>query len=57
MIQLTDKNIPVHKGSNKVAPTPDFEDGKHTALGDFKRNEPSLTSANMLTNPDLTTDE
>jgi hypothetical protein len=55
--ELTGKNITSHNAGNKVSPTPDYEDGKHTALGDFKQNDPSLTSANMLTNPDLTTDE
>ena len=55
--ELTGKNISSQIGGNKVTPTTDFEDGKHTALGNYKANEPSLTSANMLTNPDLTTDE
>jgi hypothetical protein len=55
--ELTGKSISIQQRGNKVAPNSDAEDVKHTALGDFKPNDPSLTSANMLTNPDLTTDE
>ena len=56
-LELTGKKTSTQKVGNKVAPTADFEDGKHTPLGSSKANDPSLTSANMLTNPDITSDE
>lgn len=55
--ELTGKKTSTQQVSNKVAPTADFEDGKQTPLGSYKANEPSLTSAHMLTNPDVTADE
>ena len=55
--ELTGKKTSTQQVGNKIAPTADFEDGKHTPLGSYKANDPSLTSANMLTNPDMTTDE
>ena len=55
--ELTGKKASTQQVGNKVVPTSDFEDGKHTPLGSYKANDPSLTSANMLTNPDMTTDE
>ena len=48
---------------NKVVPTAEHSGdendnkNKHTPLGSYKPSEPSLTSATMLTNPDVTTDE
>ena len=56
-IELAGKKTSTQQVGNKVAPTADFEDGKQTPLGSFKANDPSLTSSNMLTNPDITADE
>lgn len=56
------RNVP-SPNSNKILPTsePSADEiekgGKHTALGNYKASEPSLTSATMLTHPDVTTDE
>ena len=55
--ELTGKVTSTQQVGKKVAPIADFEDGKHTPLGSYKANDPSLTSANMLTNPDVTSDE
>ena len=58
VIELAGKKTSTQQVGNKVAPNADdFEDGKHTPLGSLKANDPSLTSSNMLTNPDMTADE
>ena len=55
--ELTGKKTSTQQANTKVAPSGDFEDGKHTPLGSYKANDPSLTSANLLTNPDVTADD
>ena len=68
MTELTGKSnterqtAPIPNG-NKVVPTSENSadegdnSGKSSALGHYKPSEPTLTSATMLTHPDVTTDE
>ena len=68
MTELTGKTATERRNDqspngNKVVPTAEHSadendnKSKHTPLGSYKQSEPSLTSATMLTNPDVTTDE